>query len=54
MALVKDSDALEEARQTTEMGLLKGLNISTKTLKADGLRLIVDAIEPFIEQFAQQ
>jgi hypothetical protein len=47
--LLEDKSALEDARKTTEVGLLNGMNISTNNLKAIGKRFLVDAIDPLFE-----
>lgn len=44
--LLNDQTALSEAHQTTEIGLLNGLGVTTPMLKATGERLLVDVIEP--------
>ena len=45
--LLNDEDLLEEARITTEAGLLSGIGLGVVALRAVGERLLVDAIEPF-------
>jgi hypothetical protein len=44
--LLNDAAALEEARQTVDIGLLSGMAISTDQLAAIGERLLADAIDP--------
>ena len=43
---------LEEAQQTTDIGLLNGLNVTVDSLKAIGARLLGDVIEPLADEFA--
>lgn len=45
--LIKTPDALEEARVTTEVGLLNGRNISTENLVAITRQLELDVLRPF-------
>ena len=47
--LLEDVAALEEAHQTTDVGLLNGLGVTAEMLKATGERLIVDVVEPLSE-----
>lgn len=49
--LLDDQNALSEARQTTEIGLLHGLNITSEMLRFTGKRLLVDVIEPLALYF---
>lgn len=51
--LIHDENALEEARQTTDIGILNGMNISSEQLQAIGERLIADVCEPLREQAIQ-
>jgi hypothetical protein len=44
--LLEDDAAMEEARTTTEIGLLNGLGVDVKALRGIGKRVITDAIEP--------
>jgi hypothetical protein len=48
--LLDDDAALEEARQTTEVGLLNGMGVTLAMLKATGERLFLDVIEPLSQQ----
>ena len=48
--LLEDVAALEEARQTTEVGLLNGMGVTAEMLKATGERLLQDVIEPLSQQ----
>ncbi len=50
--LLGDDGALEEAQQTTDIGLLNGLNVTADSLKAIGARLLGDVIEPLADEFA--
>ncbi len=50
--LLDDAAALEEARQTTEVGILNGMNVTAAMLKATGERLMLDVIEP-LSQMAE-
>lgn len=44
--LLSDANVLEEARRTTEIGLLNGMNVSADMLRATGERLMQDLIIP--------
>jgi hypothetical protein len=44
--LLGDVNALEDARQTTEIGLLSGMNVSADMLRASGERLMHDVVIP--------
>jgi hypothetical protein len=44
--LLDDEDLLEEARKTTEAGLLGGMGVGVAALRGVGERLLVDAIGP--------
>lgn len=44
--LIENSDALEEARQTTEIGLLSGKNVTSEMLTVQGERLFDALLEP--------
>lgn len=44
--LLTDSNAMEEARMTTEIGLLNGMNVSVDMLRVTGERLLQDLIIP--------
>lgn len=44
--LLVDDDVMEEARRTTDSGLLSGMGLDISALRAVGERLMVDAIEP--------
>jgi hypothetical protein len=44
--LLENDAAMEEARTTTEIGLLNGLGVDVKALRGIGKRVITDAIEP--------
>jgi hypothetical protein len=44
--LLEDEPALEEARVTTEVGLLSGRGVTAEALRAVGRQLLADAIEP--------
>jgi len=48
--LLADDAALEEARKTTELGLLSGLGVGIDALRGVGERLVMDAIEPLEEE----
>ena len=48
--LVNDDNALEEARQTTDVGILNGLDVSAEQLRAIGERLMFDVIFPLRER----
>ena len=47
--LLADENALEDARRTTDVGLLRGMDLSAEMLKVTGERLLLDAIEPLAE-----
>jgi hypothetical protein len=49
-ALLGDAAALEEARVTTDVGLLSGRGVTAGNLRAVGLQLISDALRPLSEQ----
>ena len=44
--LLNDTNALEEARKTTEIGLLNGQKVTVTMLRVTGERLIQDVIDP--------
>jgi hypothetical protein len=44
--LLGDDNAMEEARQTTEVGLLSGLGVTGEMLRASGERLLEEVILP--------
>lgn len=44
--LLGDVNALEEARKTTDIGLLSGMSVSTDMLRATGERLLQDVVIP--------
>ena len=44
--LLADENALEDARKTTDIGLLNGMNVSAEMLRATGERLMQDVIIP--------
>ncbi|NQT36315.1 MAG: hypothetical protein HQ581_02435 [Planctomycetes bacterium] len=48
--MLKDDNVLEEARQTTDIGLLNGMNVSAEMLRASGERLLQDVIDPLTEK----
>jgi hypothetical protein len=48
--LLQDENALEEARRTTDVGILNGMNVSAEQLQAIGERLIVDVCEALRRQ----
>jgi hypothetical protein len=48
--LIQDENALEDARRTTDIGILNGMNVTAEQLQAIGERLIVDVFEPLREQ----
>jgi hypothetical protein len=50
--LLADSAALDEARITTDVGLLSGLSATADNLRAIGERLIMDAVEPLADHAA--
>jgi hypothetical protein len=45
--MLADDDVMEEARRTTESGLLAGMGLNFLALRGVGERLLADAIEPF-------
>jgi hypothetical protein len=47
--LLADENALEDARRTTDVGLLRGMDLSAEMLKVTGERLLLDALEPLAE-----
>jgi len=49
--MLADDDVMEQARKTTESGLLSGMGINVAALRGIAERLLVDAIEP-LEQRA--
>jgi hypothetical protein len=51
--LLADDSLLEQARVTTDHGLLSGMSIDIDALRGIGERLIADAIQPF-EEIASQ
>lgn len=44
--LLRDDNAMEDARKTTDIGLLNGMEVSAEMLRATGDRLIQDVIIP--------
>lgn len=48
--LLHDDNAMGEAHQTTEFGLLSGLGVSVEMLRATGERLLQDVIRPLRDQ----
>jgi len=48
--LLDDAAALDESRQTTEVGLLNGMGITSAMLKVTGERLLQDVIDPLAKQ----
>lgn len=44
--LLDDAAALDEAHQTTDVGVLNGMGITTENLRVTGTRLMQDVIEP--------
>lgn len=48
--LLNDKNALAEAWQTTKIGLLSGLGVTSTILQSTGKRLLVDVIEPLARQ----
>jgi hypothetical protein len=44
--LLADDNAMDDARKTTDIGLLNGMAVSTEMLRATGDRLIQDVISP--------
>jgi len=44
--LLGDENALEDARKTTDVGLLSGQNVNSGMLRANAERLFVDVIDP--------
>jgi hypothetical protein len=51
--LLQDQNALEDARITTDIGILNGLQISAEALQGIGERLIQDVIVPLRAKAAQ-
>jgi hypothetical protein len=51
--MLSDDSVLEQARKTTESGLLSGMGIDIASLRGIGQRLLADAIEP-LEANARQ
>jgi hypothetical protein len=49
--LLGDDEVMEEARKTTESGLLRGRDCDVEALRGFGRRLLVDAVEA-IERIA--
>jgi hypothetical protein len=47
--LLGDDDALEDARQSTDVGLLSGMAVDAGMLKASGERLLLDVIDPLAD-----
>ncbi len=47
--LLNDANALQEAQQTTDIGILNGMDVSADELRAEGERFMVDLIEPLRE-----
>jgi hypothetical protein len=47
--LIGDANALEDARKTTDVGLLSGRGVTADMLKATAERLFVDVIDPLAE-----
>jgi hypothetical protein len=45
--MLADDTVMEQARKTTDSGLLSGMGLPIPTLRAIGDRLLADAIEPF-------
>jgi hypothetical protein len=50
--MLADDDVMEEARKTTEVGLLSGMAIDVPALRGIGERLLVDAVEPLEQNLA--
>jgi hypothetical protein len=46
LELLADQNALEDAHRTTDLGLLRGMDLTAEMLKVTGERLLLDAIEP--------
>ena len=44
--MLADDAVMEQARKTTESGLLSGMGIDVPALRGIGERMLVDAIEP--------
>ena len=44
--LLGDANSLQEAQQTTDIGILNGMNVTMEELRAVGDRLLVDLVEP--------
>jgi hypothetical protein len=51
--MLADDDVMEQARKTTESGLLSGMGIDIPALRGIGERLLVDAVEP-LERLADE
>jgi hypothetical protein len=51
--LLGDPGLLEEARHATDVGLLSGLGVTNKELRAVGDQLLCDVIEPVERAFTQ-
>ena len=51
--LLDDADALEEARQAVDHGLLAGFQTTMGELRAVGLQLLADAITPLERRFSR-
>ena len=47
--LLDDDNALEDARKTTDVGLLSGMGVMAEMLKASGERLFLDVIDPLAD-----
>jgi len=47
--LIHDESALQEARTTTDIGILNGMHVAAEQLQAIGERLVVDVFEPLQE-----
>jgi hypothetical protein len=47
--LLGDDNAIEDARKTTDVGLLSGKRVTAEMLKASGERLLMDAIGPLAD-----
>jgi len=47
--LLEDDNALEDARKTTDVGLLSGMGVTAEMLKASGERLLLDVIDPLAD-----
>jgi len=50
--MLADDDVMEQARQTTEVGLLNGKNYDVAALRGFGERLLDDAIKEFEKEAA--